>query len=217
MSVRIAQRVRLSHTKMHAECGGWYRGQDLPGFDLLAVGKPIQSDELCLKKCQETENCNAVVHKTLTSRECWLKNYPEKMSLSLLVENPDSDSMSLCPDQTLAGIRKRREKAVIKTKTGIAVVSAGAGLAFMITALLSAIMVRGKKTAEKQAAAGGPKGPSGKAPHAFNKGNLEAWVAPWSAQPNASNGRDATSQVRCIALMTARGGMGKRQRKGKRD
>jgi hypothetical protein len=87
---------------MHAACGVFFEDADLTGHDIPGTGKLAGNGDQCVKVCQDTAGCNAVVYKKLTTKECWPKHVPDGGPRLQMVDNPDSVSILLCPNQTLA-------------------------------------------------------------------------------------------------------------------
>jgi hypothetical protein len=181
---------------LHSECGRWYRDQDLSGFDLPGTGSEVESDALCLKMCQDTKGCNAIVHKKFTSQECWLKEYPEEMPWSPLVGNPESNSMWLCRNQTLAGIEEQRDQVLAFKLKLAALVLVGVVVALMIAAVVAAIWVRRQKVFTQRAAAGGPYASSEKANSTAPRRSLMAFSQACTAKHKVGTSRGDSTPVR---------------------
>jgi hypothetical protein len=102
---------------MHAACGVSFQDADLTGYDIPGTGKLAENSDRCVKFCQQTAGCNAVVYKKLTTKECWPKHVPEGGPRMQMVENPDSVSILLCPNHTLA----MGDDLAVEETSGIAV------------------------------------------------------------------------------------------------
>jgi hypothetical protein len=166
----------------------------LSGYDLPGAGRPVHSEESCKHMCWETENCTAVVHKKLPSRECWMKNYPEKVQWSPLVENPDSDSFQICL-RTKSFNGQWRSRSTLLLPLILLLIIAALGLFLIIILRLIMMCVRKRRVA-RQARAGRPGGSSGTAPDALHRGSQKARAPSRAAEHNTYSCRKAPSQVR---------------------
>lgn len=84
---------------MCAACGEWLINEDITGFNIQGIDQSLQNNgDACMRRCQEQPSCNAVVYKKY-SKECWLKTVPSEGLWSEPLENPESNSLVLCPSQ----------------------------------------------------------------------------------------------------------------------
>jgi hypothetical protein len=153
----------------------------------------MNSEESCRHMCWETENCTAVVHKKLPSRECWMKNYLNESQWSPLVDNPDRDSFLICQITESSGAQWRPQRS--SRWRVYLVIIASLGMALIIIVMLIIMCVRERRAAQ-QARACSPEGPSGAATGALHRGSQKARAPSRAAEHNTYSCRKAPSQVR---------------------